>query len=91
MSCIMSGMRKSGSVSVRELQQNLRRVIARVERGQTLDVTRRSRPVARLSPLRAAAPRSPWPDLDRRALAVFGRKVVAPGPATQILTDRGDR
>ena len=39
-----------GSVSVRELQQNLRLVMARVERGETVEVTRRRRPVARLTP-----------------------------------------
>jgi len=44
----ISYMRKT-TVSVRELQQNLKRVMARVERGQVIEVTRRRRPVARLA------------------------------------------
>jgi prevent-host-death family protein len=43
----MSYMAKS-AVSVRELQQNLKRVMARVERGETVEVTRRRKLVARL-------------------------------------------
>jgi prevent-host-death family protein len=67
------------SISIRELQQNLNRVLARVERGQVIDVTRRRRPVARLAPLRSDGPASPWPDLDARAREVFGTRVVTPG------------
>jgi antitoxin (DNA-binding transcriptional repressor) of toxin-antitoxin stability system len=58
---------QKNSVSIRELQQNLKRVMARVERGQVIEVTRRHRPVARLALVRATAPVSPWPDLDARA------------------------
>jgi prevent-host-death family protein len=49
----LSYMAKSSSVSVRELQQNLKRVMTRVERGETVEVTRRNWPVARLSPGRS--------------------------------------
>jgi prevent-host-death family protein len=48
----MSGMKKT-SISIRQLQQNLKRVLARVERGLLIDVTRRRRPAARLAPLRS--------------------------------------
>ena len=40
---------QKNSISIRELQQNLKRTIARVERGQIIEVTRRRRPVARLT------------------------------------------
>ena len=86
----MSDMQKT-SISIRELQQNLKRVLARVERGQVIDVTRRRRPVARLTPMRSDSPTSPWPDLDARARAVFGTRVVTPGGADAILEGRGDR
>ena len=39
------------TISIREFQQNLKRVLARVERGQVIEVTRRRRPVARQTPL----------------------------------------
>ena len=90
LSCKMSYMRKS-SVSIRELQQNLRRVMARVERGQALEVTRRHQPIARLTRLRPVASLRPWPDLDERARAVFGARTVAPGGAEQVIADRGER
>jgi prevent-host-death family protein len=72
-SCVyyeMSDMVKS-TVSVRELQQNLKRVMARVERGQEIEVTRRRRPVARLTPVGPTARLKPWPDLDARAKSVW--------------------
>ena len=82
---------QKNSISVRELQQNLKRVMARVERGQVIEVTRRRRPVARLAPVRATQPVAPWPDLDARARAVFGDRVLMPG-ASEVLTEsRGER
>ena len=86
----MSCMSKA-SVSVRELQQNLRRVMTRVERGETVEITRRRRPVARLAPVRSTTPHSTWPDLDARARAVFGDRVITPSVAEAVLEDRGDR
>jgi prevent-host-death family protein len=71
------------TVSIRELQQNLKRVLARVERGQVIEVTRRSRTIACLSPAGrdVNAEASPWPDLEARTRAVFGEHKVAPGGA----------
>lgn len=86
----MSDMVKS-TVSVRELQQNLKRVIARVERGQVIEVTRRRRPVARLTPPRAMATPRPWPDLDARAKSVFGDRTIAPSASEMVIDGRGER
>ena len=79
------------SISVSELQQNLKRVMARVERGQVIEVTRRRRPVAQLGPVRATAPVSPWPDLDARARAVFGDRILSPGASEVLAESRGER
>ena len=79
------------SISIRELQQNLKRVLARVERGQVIEVTRQRRPVARLAPMRPVGPVSPWPDLDARARAVFGDRIVAPGASEVVIENRGER
>jgi prevent-host-death family protein len=38
-------------IGVRELRQNASRYLARVEKGETLEVTDRGRPVARLVPV----------------------------------------
>ena len=92
MSYKMSYMAKSSTVSIRELQQNLKQVMQRVERGQIVEITRRHRAVARLSPLAGReGPASPWPDLDARARAVFGDRVIAPSGSEIVVADRGDR
>ena len=79
------------TISIRELQQNLKGVMARVERGQTIEITRRRRPIARLAPLPSAGPVSPWPDLAERTHAVFGDRVVTPGASAAVLENRDDR
>jgi antitoxin (DNA-binding transcriptional repressor) of toxin-antitoxin stability system len=78
------------SISVRELQKDLKRVLARVERGQTLQVTRHRRQVAILAPPRAAVA-EPWPDLDARARLVLGDRVISPAPSELIAGERGER
>jgi antitoxin (DNA-binding transcriptional repressor) of toxin-antitoxin stability system len=85
----MSYMGKT--VSVRELQQNLKRVMAWVERGEVIDVTRRRKTIARVAPVRATRPLADWPDLDARARAVFGDRVIRPGAAETVISGRGDR
>lgn len=82
---------QKNSISVSELQQNLKRVIARVERGQVIEVTRRCRPVAQLAPVRAIAPVSRWPDLDARAQAVFGDRILTHGASGLLAEGRGKR
>ena len=86
----MLDMQKT-SISIRELQQNLKRVLARVERGQVIEVTRRRRPVARLAPVRSESAMSPWPDLDARSRAVFGKRVLTPGGSDAVSEGRGER
>jgi prevent-host-death family protein len=78
-------------VSIRELQQNLKRVMARVERGEVVEVTRRRRPVARLGPVTPIGPIPNWPDLEARTRAVFGDRVIAPGGSDVVREARGDR
>ena len=84
-------MRKATNISIRELQQNLKRVIARVERGQVVEVTRHRRPVARLEPMSPTGVVAPWPDLGARARAVFGDRLVMPSPSEIVIEDRGER
>ena len=76
---------------MRELQQNLKKVIARVERGETVELTKRRRVVARLVPAAEARPVPPWPDLEARARAVFGDRIITPSPSAQLIEDRGER
>jgi prevent-host-death family protein len=86
----MSYMQKA-SISIRELQQNLKRVLARVERGQVIEVTRRHRPVATLAPMHAGDATAPWPDLDARTKAVFGTRVLDATGSEAVSEGRGER
>jgi prevent-host-death family protein len=80
------------TVSVRELQQKLKTVLQRVERGETVELTRRRRVIARLSPARPRPRRQVvWPDLDQRARQVLGNRMVTPPPSVQVGADRGQR
>jgi prevent-host-death family protein len=60
------------SVGIRELRQNASAVIRRVAAGESVDVTDRGRPVARIVPLRAAGALS---------------QLVAEGGATEAIGD----
>ena len=78
------------AVAVRELQREIRAILERVEKGESLELTRRGRPVARLvpaPPVRAEA----WPDLDARARKVLGPRRITPPPSQQLVADRGER
>lgn len=74
-------------IGVRELRQNASRYLERVERGETLEVTSRGRPVAFLTPLpdRASA---------RDRLIAEGkliparRRAAALGPPLEIQTEQ---
>ncbi len=84
---ILSGM---DTVTVRELQKNLKQALIRVQRGATLRVTRRRKVVAQLGPVPSAGAAKPWPDLGARAERVLGKRVLKSGGAEQILSGRGD-
>lgn len=77
-------------VSVRELQREVGTILDRVQKGESVEITRRGRPVAWLIPARSA-PSEPWPDLTARAEVVMGSRRVAPPPSSQLVDDRGER
>ena len=74
---------------MRELQQNLKTMIERVERGETLELTRRRRVVARLVPAAEARRVEPWPDVEARTRSIFGDRIMKPAGSTLLLRARG--
>lgn len=83
------------TVTTRELRKNLTSALLRVERGETLRITRNRRTVARLVPASeppvAPPPPEPWPDLESRALKLIARPGRPPISASQLVIDnRGD-
>lgn len=87
MSGKLSGME---TVTVRELQKNLKQALLRVQRGATLRVTRRRTVVAQIGPAQPLGTAKPWPDLQARAERVLGKRVLKSGAADQILAGRGE-
>ena len=78
------------TVPIRELQRETRAILDRVEKGESLEITRRGRPVARLVPARAVRAEA-GPGLAARAREVLGRRRVTPPPSQQLVADRGER
>ncbi len=75
---------------MRELQQNLKQVIARVERGETVQLTKRRRVVAKLVPVWPQKVAEPWPDLEARTRAIFGDRILVPGASEMLIQERGE-
>jgi len=80
------------TVTVRELQKNLKHALLRVERGETLQITRRRRPVARLTPdITSTASKKkfePWPDLAARSAKIMALNPKGkPVDAAQLVID----
>ena len=75
------------TVTVRELQKNLKRALVRVERGETLQITRRKRTVARLSPAPQPTKPAAWPDLAARAALLSAGKPFKGSPAADVVIE----
>ncbi len=79
----MSNMK---TATVREVQHRLRELLASVERGEEITVTRRGQIVARIVPARAKRSRVPWPDFEARMKRSFPAG-PPPGKAASELVD----
>ncbi|MCH7227564.1 type II toxin-antitoxin system Phd/YefM family antitoxin [Haloferula sp. A504] len=76
--------------SIRELKHETRKVLARVESGETIEVRRRNQPVAVLSPAGRRGPVEK-PDFAARLRGIYGDQVLE-STATDLVHDaRGDR
>ena len=87
----MCYMEETGQVGVRELRQNLSVYLARIARGETLEVTDRGQPVAILAPL--PKPVSVLERLKRDGLLIpaTGDLLAAMRPLTGRTSRRGSR
>jgi antitoxin (DNA-binding transcriptional repressor) of toxin-antitoxin stability system len=72
------------TVTERAFQKNFKSALLRVERGESLGITRRRRVVAHLTPaataVRPAKKPAPWPDLAARSA-----KIMALGKPGQVI------
>ncbi len=65
------------SVPLRHMQHHLSELIREVDQGNELLITRRRRPIAKLSPVNPAATKRSWPDFAARAARIKGRPLSA--------------
>jgi len=72
-----------------QAQHNLAALLREVERGQTLVITNRRRPVARLSPVRSA--RVDFPDFKARAACTWSSPWRGASSAELLDQSRGSR
>jgi prevent-host-death family protein len=85
----MSNMK---TTSVRELQHGLAAVLARVERGDTVTVTRRGKVVACIVPPAASPSKVCWPDSMARMKRLFPDGTpLGPAPSVLLRADRDER
>ena len=79
------------TASVRDLRQDFARVLAWVQAGEEVAITRRRQAVARLTPLPHRKPvKRSMPDLAARLTKVFGQRVIADQAMQAIMDlDRG--
>jgi prevent-host-death family protein len=80
------------TTSVRELQHGLSAVLARVERGDTVTVTRRGKVVACIVPPPATGRKVSWPDSLARLNRLFPEGAPPGLPASALMRlDRDER
>lgn len=79
------------SFNVRHIQHRLAAVLAEVEAGEEIEVVRRGRPVARIVPLRAAAPPCDWSHAADRLREAYPEPVGGIAAADLVADGRGER
>jgi prevent-host-death family protein len=85
----MSNMK---TATVRQVQHTLANVIAEVQKGQEIAITRHGKVVARIVPAARAKGSPRWPDSQARMTALTSGRSIKGLPASEILRDqRGER
>jgi antitoxin (DNA-binding transcriptional repressor) of toxin-antitoxin stability system len=77
------------SVSVRDLRYDFPKVERLLRSGEVVQITKRRKPIARLTP--EPAERAPLPDFLARLKEIYGDKVLKVSGADLISMDREDR
>ena len=72
-----------GAVSIREFNANISKVIARVEAGETLDITRNGKPIAELRPKGRVRDAAWWKAYDEMVEVMRKGIPVSIGKVTQ--------
>jgi prevent-host-death family protein len=79
------------SATVREVQHHLSKVLAWVEKGEEVQITRRSKPIAKIVPTVAPKKRATMPAFAARARQIWGETPVGKSLSQRVLDDRKER
>ncbi len=82
------------TATIREVQHHLSSVLKKVEEGEEIQVLRRSKPIARIVPLKPAGPEASadWTNHASEISRIFGGRIVSGQPMETIVSEgRGDR
>ena len=78
------------TVSIREVQHNLKKILTWVESGKTIVITNRNRKVAELKPCEKTAPPT-MPNFKERLLKTFPQPIKGPSNAELLDQERNSR
>ena len=79
------------TASVREVQHHLSKVLAWVERGEEVQITRRNKTVARIVAAEAQGTRIAWPPFADRARQIWGPMPRGKSLSQTVVDDRKER
>jgi prevent-host-death family protein len=79
------------TASVRDVQHHLSEVLAWVEKGEEVQITRRNKPVAKIVPAQAQGTPVVWPPFAARARQIWGETPVGKNLSQTVVDDRNER
>ena len=79
------------TASIRDVQHHFNKVLAWVEKGEEVQITRRNKTVAKIIPSTIRPQSAKWPDFAARARAIWGAKPKGKSLSKIILEDRAER
>jgi prevent-host-death family protein len=79
------------TATVREVQHHLSKVLAWVEKGEVVQITRRNRPIAKIVPADPPKKRVALPAFAARAYEIWGKSPAGKSLSETVLDDRQER
>jgi prevent-host-death family protein len=79
------------TASVREVQHHLSKVLAWVEKGEEVQITRRDKPIAKIVPAQARNSRTIFPKFEARARKIWGDLPAGKNLSEIVSNDRIER
>jgi prevent-host-death family protein len=75
------------TATVKEAQEHLSELLRQVERGETVEITRRSRAIARIVPAHVSTESVSWDNRMRELRAIYGPKPVRGKKGSAIISE----